>query len=70
VSNSFFTTAGFWMSRATSRRACRRFSSRRASVINFSAKERTSLAFGNVVRIRSFSNRAVARLRRSAIRWA
>ena len=44
--------------RAAARAA--RFSSLRASVISFSAKERTSFAFGSVVRIRSLSKSAVA----------
>src|SRR5512145_416413 len=37
--------------------------------MSFSAKGRSSFALGRVVRIRSFSKRAVARLRRSALRW-
>src|SRR3989441_226203 len=58
-----------WMSRSTSRRACSRLTSRLARVMSRSANGRSSFALGRVVRIRSRSNSAVARLRRSAVRW-
>src|SRR5262249_47336158 len=65
----FFTTTGSWMSRSTSRRACSRSSSRLASVMSRSAYGRSSFALIRVVRIRSCSKSAEARLRSMAIRW-
>src|SRR5205085_4554632 len=66
VVNSFAVIAGFMTKRATCRRAAR--SPCLPNVIIRSARRRASLALATVVSMRSYSNSAVMRFRRTARR--
>src|SRR3972149_11642563 len=73
-SNSFFTTSESFSIAEARRRAWIVLASpaallRLAFVIIFSASPRTAVALARVVRMRSWRNSSVSKLRRSALRW-